>query len=195
MKIQKKDVIIYTILVIFTLLIFKNFIFMHYSTDTYNIINRGYKEYAIKYSLNDGRPVMSLISLFADFVKMPINVYIISLTVVSIFISCISVIVLKRIYEKYKKPSSKIDEIVLLLICYVTIFNFMFLENMQFAECMVMSLSILFYIISAFLFVENMEKKIIKSILFAVLGILCYQRNLMHITCYGTNFYNHKKRR
>lgn len=172
---MKKNLIIYLVILIITLVIFYPFITMHYATDTYNIIDRGYVEYALKYSLNDGRPVMCLISLFADYVKMPITVYIISLTIIAIIISCINVMILKKIIEKYKKPKDIANEIILTIICYTTIFNFLFLENMQFAECAVMSIGITLLIIAADILTEKKKYYIIKSLSFVIIGILFYQ--------------------
>ena len=68
-KIHKKDIIIIIIMFLFTLLIFYNFVIGHYATDTYNIINRGIKEYAITYSLNDGRPINCIALLIADLLR------------------------------------------------------------------------------------------------------------------------------
>lgn len=178
MRTNKKDLIIFTTILIFTCIIFFNFLNMHYATDTYNIINRGYKEYAVSYSLNDGRPVMSLITLLAQLVNMPINVYIITLTFLAILISCTSVMVLKKVVETYKKPKNFFYDILLTLICYVTIFNFMYLENLYFAECFVMSVSILVNIIAANILVEKNKKYILKSYLLVILGILFYQGTL-----------------
>jgi len=175
MKKSKKGLIIFFSTFIFTLLVFLNFINMHYATDTYNIINRGYKEYAIKYSLNDGRPIMCLISLIADFFNVPINVYIISLTIMALFVSCISVLKLKSIVMKYKYPKSLCQEIILLIICYTTIFNFMYLENMYFAECLIMAISILLFIISVDILLQKRPYYILKSLLLVILGVLFYQ--------------------
>ena len=100
-KINKKDFITYIIIFVITCIIFIPFLIGHYATDTYNIINRGYEEYAIKYSLNDGRPVMCLISLIAEKINMPIQAYIIILTAIALFVSCISVIKIKNIILKF----------------------------------------------------------------------------------------------
>ena len=115
---NKRNLIIYTIILLFSVIIFINFLNMHYATDTYNIIDRGYKEYAIKYSLNDGRPVMCLISLFAEYANIPINVYIISLTMLAIITSCISVLLLINIIERKKTPKNIFEKIVIIIICY-----------------------------------------------------------------------------
>lgn len=177
-KFKKENVILFLILFISMLIVFKNFVFMHYATDTYNIFARGYKEYAILYSLNDGRVLMSGISLLADILNLPITVYIITLTIIAIATSCIAIIILKNIIERYKKPNNTFEKIVLILICFCTIFNFMFIENMQFAECFVMSLSILCYLLAADILVKGNKNYIIKAFLLVLIGIFSYQGTL-----------------
>lgn len=174
-KINKKSIIIYIFIFLITCIIFLPFISGHYATDTYNIINKGYKEYAIKYSLNDGRPFMCLISLIAEKINMPIQAYIITLTIIALLISCISVIKLKNLIIKYKTDKAKISEYIVLAISYIIIFNFAFLENMQFAECAVMALSILVDIIIAQIIVEREKNYIPKSIVLTVISVLLYQ--------------------
>ncbi len=174
-KINKKNLITYIIIFAITCIIFLPFLLGHYSTDTYNIINRGYKEYAIKYSLNDGRPVMCLISLIAEKINMPIQAYIIILTSIALFVSCISVIKLKNIILKFIEKNDKKIEYTILAISYIIIFNFAYLENLQFAECAVMAVSILLDIIVAQTIVEKNKNYILKSILLTIISILFYQ--------------------
>ena len=174
-KINKKSLITYIIVFVITCIIFIPFLAGHYATDTYNIINRGYKEYAIKYSLNDGRPVMCLISLIAEKINMPIQAYIIVLTAIALFVSCISVIKLKNIILKFTEKKDKRIEYIILAISYIIIFNFAYLENLQFAECAVMSVSILLDIIVAQTIVEKNKNYILKSILLTIISILFYQ--------------------
>ena len=174
-KINKKDIIIFISTFIITSIIFIPFLTGHYATDTYNIINRGYEEYAIKYSLNDGRPVMCLISLIAEKINMPIQAYIIILTAIALFVSCISVIKLKNIILKFIEKNDKKIEYIILAISYIIIFNFAYLENLQFAECAVMSVSILLDIIVAQTIVEKNKNYMLKSILITIISILFYQ--------------------
>ncbi len=178
MKLVKKDIIIFILIFVIAIIEYNGFLTMHYATDTYNIINRGYSEYAIKYSLNDGRPMMCLISLLADLLNVPITLYIILLTFFAIITSCICVVFLKKIISKYKEPINIWNEIILTIICYVTIFNFMYLENLQFAECFVMSMSLLIYITAAYILVQEKNKYILKSILLSIFGIMFYQGTL-----------------
>ena len=65
------------------------------------------------------------------------------LTIIALFISCISVIKLKNIVFNYINKRNKKVEYIILTISYIIIFNFAYLENLQFAECAVMSVSIL----------------------------------------------------
>lgn len=175
---NKRDIIIFTILLIISCAIFWSFLNMHYATDTYNIIDRGYAEYAIKYSLNDGRIFMCAISLIAEFLNIPISIYIIGLTFLAIVTSCISIMYLKNVVQKFKKPKNLFEEIVLIIICFTIILNFMYLENMQFAECFVMSISILLFVMAADILTQKEKNYILKSALLAVLGILFYQGTL-----------------
>ena len=172
---KKEKIIIYIVLFIFTLIIFSNMITMHYATDTYNIINMGYEKYALRNSLNDGRVFMSVISILAGFINMPIEVYVISLTIIAISVSVLSVMkIADFVLKNYKGKNSKAKYIILIM-SYVVIFNFLFLENMQFAECAVMAISILLDIIAAKILVEKEKKYIIKSMLIFIISVFCYQ--------------------
>lgn len=174
-KTNKKDIIIFSIIFLISILIFIPFLKGHYSTDTYGIINKGYSNYAIKYSLKDGRIIMALIGIIADMTQVNINAYITILTFLAIFCSCISIVLLKNIINNYKKIDNKLSEFFVILISYYTIFNFMFIENMHFVECFVMALSILFYMISANSLVKKEKYYIPKTLIFLMFGIISYQ--------------------
>ena len=62
-KLTKNDIEIFITIFLITLVIFIPFLIMHYATDTYNIINIGYKDYAINFSLIDGRLLAFIFSL------------------------------------------------------------------------------------------------------------------------------------
>ncbi len=174
-KEKKKNIILFAALFFITILIYWNYITMHYATDTYNIINVGYTRYAIEWSLKDGRIFMSLIGLIANKLQIPITIYVIGLLVIAIFISCIATIKLKDIILKYKKTDHLYYEIIATIIAYVTIFNFMYVENMYFVECAVMAMSIFCFLLAADFLVEQKSYWHIKSILLVVLGVICYQ--------------------
>ena len=177
---MKKKIIIYFCIVIIASMMFFPFFTMHYSTDTYRLIKMGYKRYSIEYSLNDGRIFMYIIGQLADKMNININAYVVILTVLAIIISCICIIKLIGIMAKYKKK----DEIIITsLIAYVTIMNFMYLENLYFTEGIVMSISILLFILAAEYL--NEKENIIKVIILVLLGVFCYQGTInVFITFY-----------
>lgn len=174
-KISKKDLIIYIIIFALTCVIFAPLLVGHYASDSYNIYNMGYHEYAIKYSLNDGRIFMALLGLIAGKINISINAYIFITLFGALIISNITVIVLNKIIKKYKEPKNIFQEIIVIIISYITIFNFMYLENMYFVECIVMAISVLLFIISAHILVEKNNKYFIKSLILTILGVMFYQ--------------------
>lgn len=178
-KINKKDIIEFIIIIIISIVTLHNII-IHYSTDTYRLIQMGYENYAIEYSLNDGRIFMCIIGLIASELNININLYVAILTSVAIIISCICVILISKIISKYKKSNNLIVEII---IAYLIIFNFMYLENLYFTECIVMSISIMLFIIAANAL--NNDKNILKIFILVLLGTFCYQGTInIFITFY-----------
>lgn len=175
MKVHKNDLICFIIIFPITLLIFFNFITMHYAGDTYHIMNTDYKTYAINRSLNDGRLFMYLIDLFAYSIHLPITAFVIITLLLALVISCIAVILLKNIVSKYKNTENKYLKGFVLLISYFTIFNFMYIENMYFVECIVMAASLLFHIISADTLVSRKKHYLLKSIVSSILATFMYQ--------------------
>lgn len=185
MKKRIKDLIIFFVLLIITIAIFWNYVSMHYATDTYNIMNIGYRQYAINNSLSDGRIFMFLIGILADKLSIPINVYVITLTVIGLFVSCIAVIVLKNIIIRVSKKDSKLQEFLAILIAYCTIFNFMYVENLYFVEAAVMACSILFYILAVDQIIERTQFYGIKSLILAILATFCYQGTIGLFALFG----------
>lgn len=174
-NINKKDIITFIVAFIITSIIFIPFLTGHYATDTYNIANVGYKEYAINWSLKDGRIFMAIIGFIAYKINISIESYVFITLFLALIISDIVVIILSKIIKKYKKPKNKLQEIILLVISYITTFNFMYLEDMYFVECIVMSTSILLFLISADILVQKNRNYMIKSLVLAIIGIMCYQ--------------------
>lgn len=181
---KKRDLKTFLILIIVTMIIFIPFLKAHYATDTYYIINKGYKNYLVNNSLKDGRLLMAGIGFLADICNISANdVYVISLTILALITSCISVIILKNTILGYKNTNNIKQEIIITIISYFTIFNFMYIENMIFVECLVMSLSILFYMLSAKAIVNKGKSYIPKALIFAILGVLSYQGTVsMYLT-------------
>ena len=62
---KKKNIYILIGIIIVAVLMYINWITMHYSADTYNIINVGYEKYATNWSLKDGRLFMYIITMIS----------------------------------------------------------------------------------------------------------------------------------
>ena len=170
MKINKQKIITCILVVLITLLIYSPLLMGHYSTDTYRLIEMGYEKYSIEYSLNDGRLFMYFIGQLAAKININIMTYVILLTFIALIISCICVILLIKILKKY---SNKEKICLISLISYITIMNFMYLENLYFTECIVMAISIMLYILAAYYLTENENK--LKTFLLVLVGVFCYQ--------------------
>lgn len=170
-----KNQIIFLCILVFTFLIFIPFLAGHYASDTYNIANVGYEKYAKEWSLKDGRLFMALIVMLAGKINLKIEYFVGITLVLALIVSCISVMETKKIIEKLKKPRNAIGEIIITLISYVTIFNFMYIDDMYFVECFVMAISILLFIIAAKKLVFNEKNNIIKALILVTLGVICYQ--------------------
>lgn len=172
MKEKKRNLIIYLILILITIIMCFPYLTEHYSSDDYTIIGYGYYKYGIEKFLNDGIVFSSVITLLAGYWNLPIKVFIQGLFYIGILISCLCVIKIKNIITKIK-PEKNLKETVLVLgISYCIIFNFMYLENMYFAEIPIMALGILLFIKSSEKLVES---KYLKSLAYLIIGELCYQ--------------------
>ena len=104
---QKKDIKIYLIMLLTSLIMCGGFVTGHYSTDDYNIMNIGYVKYSIQNNLREGRPLMTLIDLLYDKLHISYNVFIISTVVIAIILSCLNIILLYHLLEKYTKKKNK----------------------------------------------------------------------------------------
>lgn len=175
MNTKRKEILTYIILVSFTCIIFIPFLTGHYIADTYGIIERGLEDYSIYNSFTDGRVLMGLLNLLVLKLNIPIMTYVIFTLFVGIILSCMVVILLKKIILKFRPAENKWMEVIVTVICYVTIFNFMYLENLYFIECIVMALSLLLYSLGAYILVDKTKGHIFKSGLCVIIGMISYQ--------------------
>lgn len=183
---NKKKIINLIIIFIISLIIFIPWLKVHYSVDNYTIENYGYQYYSEKWSLLGGRLIMYLILNFANLIRLPVQPFIVISEIISIFISSVNVIILKSIIESERKTKSIKEEIMLTVITYITIFNFMFIDCMQYVECTVMSLSIMCYLIAAKTLVEKKKGYIFQSAFLVLLGVLCYQGTICMFFAFTT---------
>ena len=154
---KKQKIILALGVFLLAIIMYWNWLTVHYATDTYNIINMGYKEYAISHSLIDGRVLNCIITLLADALHLPIEAFVTITLLIALIISTASVIKLKNILLEGKEVSFK-KELLLTFVSFLVIFNFMHIELMYFIEAAVMALSIFFQIYAADYIVNKRSK-------------------------------------
>lgn len=171
----KKNLLIFIILFIVTNIIFIPWLTGHMATDSYNIYNKGYQAYNRDNSMIDGRFIVAIGTSIMDALQIPIKTYSIIILEIALIISCLTVMILLKTIEKWKRQKNLWSEIILLVACYYTIFNFMYIENLYFIECAGMAFSILFFILSAKILVNKDKMWTVKSFLLLALGLMGYQ--------------------
>lgn len=175
---NKKNISFFTIIFLISCFIFLPLLQGHFATDSYNIVNVGYQKYATYWSLIDGRIAMYYITMLADKLNISMPQYIFITLLTGIFISCICVLVLKSIVQKFIKIKKLYHEIFLLSICYITIFNFMYFECFYFIEIIVMSFSVLLYLLAAYELIKGTKNCLTLSLILTIIGIFFYQASI-----------------
>ena len=173
---MKKYVIIFCIILLFSIIVCGQFLQMHYASDTYNIIYHGYLEYPNLYFLKDARIFSTLALYIANFFDLSINTFIIGMDFIAIIFQCISVLVVYSIIKKIIKIEENTIKDIMIIICsYLIIFNPMAIEYLLFAESAVMCLSVLLTVLATRFFI--VKHAYIKALILLILAALCYQRN------------------
>ena len=175
MKKLKKDYLIFFGIFILAIMMYINWITIHYASDTYNIINVGYENYANNWSLKDGRLIMYLITMICAKINLPIEAFVVGTLIIALLISCATVIKLKNLVLANTNISTK-KEIIVTIAVFFTIFNFMYIEDMYFVESIVMALSLFFFTYSADYIINSKTiSNRFKAMGLAVLGVIAYQ--------------------
>ena len=172
-EINKNKILIITVTIILAIVSYSNFLPEYYSIDTTKIIKDGYLAYGMQYSLQDARIFAFLIFLIAEIINISLRNLWQILLISAIIISSISVLKIYNIILKIKPATNKETNILVYMMSYCYIFNFMYVDALEFAENWIIALSILFYIKSAEELMINNKK--IKGLIFFVIGILFYQ--------------------
>lgn len=145
----------------------------YYSIDAEEIMNLGMKDYAFNYFFYDGRIFMGFICLL-----FPVS-QALFYQIQAILAIVIGSICVKKIYNiilHYKPTENNKTKILLGLLEFCYIFNFMWIDSMQFINAIMIAVSILFYILSAENLIVKEDMKM--GILYGVLAIFSYQGSI-----------------
>ena len=170
-KIINKDYLISAILFIIIMVISWNFIKGFNSYDTYKMYQLGYLEYAKQLFFADGR----IFSGFYILIANAFNIFEENLYKVSMIL-CIIIIVANVIYFKnliLKIANKKLNQYLIFVLAFITIFNFTYVDNMRFIEMPIIALSIFLYMVAAKQVV--IDKNYIKMLITLLIAIFMYQ--------------------
>lgn len=178
LKEHKKEVAIFVIVFIVSLIMCSAFLRPHYTHDTYRIIYDGYEYYSYDKFLKESRPFTAILTLFADKINLSIENYmIISLILALIFLS-ISVVLVYKIFRKQYESNSKWTDILIIIISYVTVYNYLAIEYIYFLECCILAFGVLLSIIAAKIVIDDEKYKYIKSLIIIIIAAFCYQGSI-----------------
>lgn len=169
---KKHQILLFTIIFCVAILSTIFFLKPHYCIDTLEFLTNGYESYIKAKFLVDGRIFSTLLLKLA--INLPMKYVIPILYVIGILISCISVMYIRRWIIKYTKTEEKLN-ILPTVISYVIIFNFMYIDTFQFFEFPIIALSVLLFIISAKIIVEEEKGYMLKSLMLSLIAMFCYQ--------------------
>ena len=177
-KITKENIFLLGGIIAFSLIMCNAFLQMHYSSDTMCLMYRGYFDYPSYYFLLDARIVSTLVCYLGGILKLPYEVYIVTLDVIGVILLSISVFILYRFMEKQFKVEKLLNKVLLLIAVYVCIFNHMTVEYLLYPESAVMCLAILLIVIATVVYLTTNKNRYLKTFLLVLLATLCYQGNI-----------------
>lgn len=177
-KEHKKDILTFLVILIISFIMCSAFLRPHYPHDTYKIIRDGLTYHSYERFLQDGRPFTAILTVLADMVNMPIEVYmILSLILALIFLSC-SVIIIYKMFKNKLTENSKIFNIMIILISFIIIYNYLSIEYIYYLESFMLALGILLSVL-AFKVIVNKEKyAYTKSCIIMIIAAFCYQGSI-----------------
>ena len=173
----KKEIIklstIFIIVILFTLGLFPS----HYATDTYNIIELGFEEYAKKWFSPSGRTVGMLLLFMFEKLQLTCDQYIFVSKIFSVIIATVSIYLFNNMFVKYSKcENNKIKEIAFLVISLVIFLNHGTYQYFYYPEACVMWLGVLMVVLAIKINLNNEAKfRFIKSFICIFVAMNCYQ--------------------
>lgn len=178
LKEHKKEIAIFLIVFVVALIMCSAFLRPHYTHDTYRIIYDGYEYYSYDKFLKESRPFTAILTLIADKINLSIESYmIISLILALVFLS-MSVVLIYKIFRKEYESNSKWTDILIIIISYLTVYNYLAIEYIYFLECCILAFGVLLSILAAKIVIDDEKYKYIKAFIIIVIAAFCYQGSI-----------------
>ena len=104
---NQKTILLFVIIFIVSLIMCFAFLQPHYPTETYKIVNIGYTRYSIAYFLKEGRPFTAILSILADFLHIPVEIYSVTSFIIALIFLSIAIVMLYNMLKNKIKSNSK----------------------------------------------------------------------------------------
>lgn len=160
--------------ILFTFMLFPN----HYATDTYNIIELGFKEYAEKWFAPSGRTVGMLVLFIFEKTNLNCNQYIFIMKIISVIIATITIFEFHELISKYSNVlnENKFKRLAIFLASLLTFLNSATYQFFYYPESAIMWLGVFFVVIALKIILDYNDKfRYLKSFIFIFLAMNCYQ--------------------
>ena len=177
-KEHKKDLILFIIVFLVSLVMCGAFLQPHYTHDTYKIVRDGYEFYSYDKFLKEARPFTALITLLAGKINLPIENYIVISFILALIFLSISVVLVYKLFREQFTNKSKLNDILVLIISFITIFNYLAIEHILFLECSIFALGILLSVIAAKVIINNEKYAYAKTLIIILIAVFCYQGSI-----------------
>ena len=175
---NQKTILLFVIIFVVSLIMCFAFLQPHYTHDTYKIIYDGYEYYSMDKFLKEARPFTAILTMIAGIINLPIEYYSIISFIIALFLLSASVVIVYKMFAKKFTVNNSLKNIIIVLISYILIFNYLAIEHIYFLECCIMSLGVVLSTIAAKVIIDEEKNKYIKAFLLIVVAVFCYQGSI-----------------
>ena len=178
-KKHKKNIAMFSIVLLVSMLMCLAFFQPHYPQDNYNIDYYGFTQFATDRLLKDGRPFTAMLTILADKLSIALEVCSIISFILSLIFLSASIIIIYNIIEKECLAKSKLAKAMLLSTIFLMIFNYLGIEHIYFFEAYMLILSILLSVLASKIIIENEKHAYTKATLLIIFSAFCYQGSIV----------------
>ncbi len=177
-KFQTEDMLRYYVIFAITLLLSQGFLQMHYASDTYVLINRGYTEYAQMYFLRDGRLITAFVCYMAGVLGIPFETYVVGLNCIAVIFLSLAVHTMNQVLLAMLKPEKKFHIYIITMLSFLLVMHQFSIEYQLFAESAIMCLALFCFIKSIQVWTEGSKYVYLKVFGLVLFATICYQGQL-----------------
>ena len=171
---SKKQITLFVIIFLFSIIFTFSSMTISHGLDSYCTMCNGYKNTAIWF-LQNGRIFSYLFYIIFNIIKLPYN----SLRIISVIISNIilstTIVLMYNQVNNDNKIKNKLHKILLISSIFLIYYTPLTPSILVLDEAFIINLGILFLTISSIFILKKSIKNYLIALLFAILGICCYQ--------------------